>query len=97
MKKAILFSVLGVFAAFGANATYYKTQTGDCNPAAMRMVLDDAVREHRAVITEVTCETVRPAPVTVYAPAPVYTAPAEYIPVVDCVPGPTVCEYCGRY
>lgn len=79
-------------------ADYYKTETHNCDPRAMRATLDNAVRAHKAVITEVSCERVRVMPQPVYvAPEPVYAPMAnyEYIPVVDCVPGPTRAEYCG--
>ncbi|MBP5485422.1 MAG: hypothetical protein J6Y07_01815 [Alphaproteobacteria bacterium] len=105
MKNSIILSVVLALCAGASNADYYRTSTNNCDPAAMHAVLDRAVREHRAVITEVNCESVRVEPVVVAAPAPAYTstyvAPAvDYsnIPVVDCVPYPTSCEYCaGRY
>lgn len=105
MKKILLLGLLGVSLASPAVADYYKFQTNNCNPAAMHAELERAVREHRAVITEVTCDAIVNEPVVVAAPRPVYVEPApvvyeyaDYIPVVDCVPGPIKCEYCsGNY
>lgn len=103
MKKSILLSVVCAIIATAANADYRRVQTNNCNPAAMRALLDREARTHRAVITEVNCEYARVEPVMVAAqPAPVYAptyaAPAmnySNIPVVDCVPYPTRQEYCG--
>ena len=102
MKK-IIFALMAMITV-PAMADYYKVNTNNCNPAAMRATLERAAREHRAVITEVNCEYARvepvmvaqPAPMPVYAPT--YAAPVmDYsnIPVVDCVPYPTRDEYCG--
>lgn len=100
MKK-LVFALIAM-ATVPAMADYYRTRTNNCDPAAMRAVLERAAREHRAVITEVNCEYARVEPVVVARPAPVYAptyaAPAmDYsnIPVVDCVPHPTRQEYCG--
>lgn len=100
MKK-IIFALIAM-ATMPVAADYYKTETRNCDPRAMRATLDNAVRAHKAVITEVSCERVRVIPQPVYvAPEPVYEpvyvpmANYEYIPVVDCVPGPTRAEYCG--
>ena len=102
MKK--LFFALLAFATIPAAADYYRTQTSNCNPYAMHETLDRAVRSHRAVITEVTCDSVAvisepvhvaPAPLPVYQPVYEPVVDYSYIPVVDCVPGPTVQEYCG--
>lgn len=102
MKKSIVLSIILAICAGVAHADYYRTRTNNCDPAAMRATLERAAREHRAVITEVNCESVRVEPVVVATPAPIYAptyaAPAmDYsnIPVVDCVPYPTRCEYCG--
>lgn len=99
MKKILMLGLLSAAFVSPAVADYYKFQTNNCDPAAMHAELERAVREHRAVITEVTCEAVVNEPVTVtVAPAPVYVGPsvdASNIPVVDCVPYPTRDEYCG--
>jgi len=98
MKK-IIFALVAM-ASLPVAADYYKVNTNNCDPAAMRATLERAAREHRAVITEVNCEYVRSEPVMVAQPAMVYAPVANYgnIPVVDCVPYPTRCEYCGgRY
>ncbi|MBO7509267.1 MAG: hypothetical protein J6T57_03270 [Alphaproteobacteria bacterium] len=108
MKKLGLLSLVLAMVAAPAMANYYATRTNNCDPRAMHAVLENAVREHRTVITEVSCDSVAvvsepvyvaPAPVyePVYAPMPVYAPSVDYsyIPVVDCVPGPTSCEYCG--
>lgn len=96
MKK-LVFALIAM-ATVPAMADYYRTRTNNCDPAAMHAVLERAAREHRAVITEVNCESVRVEPVVVAQPAPTYAAPAvDYsnIPVVNCVPHPTRQEYCG--
>ena len=72
MKKIVLFSVLfGLFTS-SAFATYYQTTTSNCSDAAMMARLDSATAEHRAVITDVTCEysvpVVKPAPVVMPKP-----------------------------
>ncbi len=66
MKKIILVSLLFGLVTSSAFATYYKTSTSNCSDAAMLAKLDRATAQHRAVITEVTCNyTVpsKPAPV----------------------------------
>ena len=100
MKK-LVFALIAMV-TLPVAADYYTVRTNNCDPAAMRATLERAAREHRAVITEVNCESVRVEPVTVAQPAPVYTpvyaAPAvDYsnISLVDCVPHPTRDEYCG--
>ena len=105
MKK-LVFALIAM-ATLPAAADYFKTETRNCDPRAMQFVLDDAVRAHKAVITEVSCESVRVLPRPVYVdPEPMYYGPVyepvyvpmvnyDYIPVVDCVPGPTSREYCG--
>lgn len=106
MKKVLLLSSLLAMVASAANADYRTVYTNNCDPAAMHALLSREVAAHRAVITEVICESSRvvaaAAPVVyepVYAPvAPVVYEPADNlsnIPVVDCVPYPTTCEYCG--
>lgn len=101
MKKIVLLSSVIAMIATAANADWRTVRTSNCDPAAMHAMLEREANAHRAVITEVICDEARVVaePVMVYEPAPVYvSAPAEYIPIVDCVPGPTVCEYCaGRY
>ncbi|MBO4480741.1 MAG: hypothetical protein J5742_03940 [Alphaproteobacteria bacterium] len=101
MKKIVLLSSLLAMVATAAQADWRTVHTGNCNPAAMHSLLEQEANTHRAVITEVICDEtyVVPQPVMVYEPAPVYMPePMEYIPIVDCVPGPTTCEYCaGRY
>lgn len=54
---------MGIFAPVCAMASdmlpaggYYKTQTNNCDMAAMRRVLDNATADRRAVITVVTCD-----------------------------------------
>lgn len=106
MKKVLLLSSLLAMVASVANADYRTVYTNNCDPAAMQALLARESDKYRAVITEVICESTRvisePAPVVyepVYAPvAPVVYEPAydlSNIPVVDCVPYPTTCEYCG--
>ena len=97
MKKIILLSSVIAMAVSGASADYRTIYTNNCHPAAMHAVLDEDVSRHHAVITEVICEEVVAQPVYAAPVEPVYYAPApmEYIPVVDCIPGPTKCEYCG--
>lgn len=97
MKKIILLASVLAMVVSGANADYRKVRTGNCNSAAMHAKLEREVRAHRAVITEVVCEETRVVaePVMVYEPVYV-PAPMEYIPIVDCVPYPTTCEYCAN-
>ena len=102
MKKVLLLSSVIAMVAFAANADYRTVYTNNCDPNAMHALLERESRIHRAVITEVICEEshVFAEPVMVYSEPvvaePVYVpAPAEYIPIVDCVPGPTTCEYCA--
>lgn len=106
MKKVLLLSSLLAMVGTAANADYRTVYTNNCDPAAMHALLSREAAAHRAVITEVICESSRvvaeAAPVVyepVYAPvAPVVYEPAydlSNIPVVDCVPYPTTCEYCG--
>lgn len=101
MKK-ILFASIIAMVATAANADYRTVYTDNCDPAAMHALLERESRTHRAVITEVICNAQRTIvePVMVSEPVyePVYIEPAyDYsnIPVVDCVPYPTTCEYCG--
>ena len=94
MKQVLMFSVLVGFMANSAMADKYTVHTNNCNPDAMRAMLDDAVRSHRAVVTTVVCDA---EPVRInnenrtYAR---YTDTADYssVPVVDCVPGPIIDE-----
>lgn len=105
MKKVLLLSSLLAMVCAAANADYRTVYTDNCDPAAMHALLERESRIHRAVITEVICNAqraiVEPVMVSepVYAPIePVYVEPAydlSNIPVVDCVPHPTRCEYCG--
>lgn len=109
MKKIVLLSSLLAMVVSAANADYRTVYTNNCDPAAMHALLSREAAAHRAVITEVICESTRvvatAAPVVyepVYAPvAPVVPVVYESadnlsnIPVVDCVPYPTTCEYCG--
>ena len=105
MKKIVLLSSVLAMVATAANADYRTVYTNNCDPAAMHALLDRESRTHRAVITEVICSAQRTIaePVMVAAPVyapiePVYFEPAyDYsdIPVVDCAPYPTRCEYCG--
>ena len=101
MKKILFASIIAMVATV-ANADYRTVYTDNCDPAAMHAVLQREVSAHRAVITEVICNAQRVVsePVMVSEPVyePVYVEPAyDYsnIPVVDCVPYPTTCEYCG--
>lgn len=94
MKKMVLLSSLLAMVASAANADYRTVYTNNCDPAAMHALLSREAAAHRAVITEVICESSR----VVAAAAPVVYEPADNlsnIPVVDCVPYPTTCEYCG--
>ncbi|MCR5194155.1 MAG: hypothetical protein K6B71_01330 [Alphaproteobacteria bacterium] len=93
MKKILVFSVLGILVANSAMADKYTVHTNNCNPDAMRAMLDDAVRSHRAVVTTVVCdaEPVRVNDNRVYVEN---TIDYSSIPIVDCVPGPIVDENC---
>lgn len=102
MKKVLLLSSMIAMVATAANADYRTVYTNNCDPYAMHELLERESRTHRAVITEVICNAARTVaePVMVSEPIyePVYVEPAyDYsnIPVVDCVPYPTRCEYCG--
>lgn len=102
MKKIVLLASVIAFASTAANADWRTVRTNNCDPAAMHQLLEREAHKHRAVITEVICEEshVFAEPVVIYSEPvvaePVYVpAPAEYIPIVDCVPGPTTCEYCA--
>lgn len=97
MKKVILISVLLGLVTNSAFATYYKTTTSNCNPDAMLATVNSATAEHRAVITEVTCEHAIPRPVKqkFVRPAPkhfvankkfVRHAQRKYVPVITYVP-----------
>lgn len=105
MKKIVLLSSLLAMVGTAANADYRTVYTDNCDPASMHALLEREVDAHRAVITEVICKAERSVaePVMVSEPvyAPVYAEPMydlSNIPVVDCVPYPTACEYCGgRY
>ena len=91
MKKLLMFSVLACGVSFGAFADKYTVHTNNCNPDAMRAMLDDAVRSHRAVVTTVVCE--KPVVVTRVNETRVYDQNyVDYssVPVVDCVPGPII-------
>lgn len=101
MKKTILVSLFGAMVATSAMANYYGFRTNNCDPATMHAELENAVRSHKTVITEVVCDAYVPHVEPVYA-EPVYAveyAPVEidasYIPVVDCVPGPIAYNTCG--
>ena len=99
MKKIILLASVLAMVVSGAKADYRTIRTNNCHPVSMHSVLDNDVRKHHAVITEVVCDTfiAEPEPIYVAAVEPVYyiPAPMEYIPIVDCVPYPTTCEYCA--
>lgn len=101
MKKIFLLSSVIAMVANAAHADYRTVYTNNCEPRAMHALLEREARAHRAVITEVICTATRTVaePVTISAPVvyePVYAAPVyDNIPVVDCVPYPTTCEYCG--
>lgn len=102
MKKIVLLSSLLAMVGVAANADYRTVYTDNCDPAAMHALLERESRIHRAVITEVICSAQRAIvePVAGSFPVyePVYVEPAydlSNIPVVDCVPYPTRCEYCG--
>ena len=92
MKKIILFSVLFGLLTNSAFATYYKTTTSNCSDAAMLAKLDRATAEHRAVITEVSCDYTVPTVTHVITPAPVVVKkPVIHHYVVK--PRPVVVEY----
>ncbi|MBO4700641.1 MAG: hypothetical protein J5620_02735 [Alphaproteobacteria bacterium] len=96
MKKALLLSSVIAMVATAANADYRTVYTNNCDPQAMHALLEREANAHRAVITEVICTAARTTaePVMVSEPVyePVYFEPSyEYIPVVDCVPGPIAC------
>ena len=93
MKKVLMFSVLVGFMANSAMADKYTVHTNNCNPDAMRAMLDDAVRSHRAVVTTVVCDA--PAVTARVNENRVYDQNyVDYssVPVVDCVPGPIIDE-----
>ena len=105
MKKIVLLSSLLAMVGTAANADYRTVYTDNCDPAAMHALLERESQIHRAVITEVICNAARTIAEPVMVSEPVY-APIEpvyvetvydlsNIPVVDCVPYPTTCEYCG--
>ena len=101
MKKILFASIIAMVATV-ANADYRTVYTDNCDPVAMQALLAREAETHRAVITEVICNAERAIvePVMVSEPvyAPVYAEPMydlSNIPVVDCVPYPTACEYCG--
>lgn len=56
MKKIILVSVLFGLVLNPAFATRYKTSSFNCDRDAMLAQLDGATAEHRAVITEISCD-----------------------------------------
>ena len=56
MKKILALSIVGILASVAAHADYYETQTGNCDMNAMRVELNRAVADHRAVITKIVCE-----------------------------------------
>lgn len=91
MKKIILFSVLFGLITSSAFATYYKTTTSNCDTNAMLAKLDKATAQHRAVITEVTCDRqiARPAPKRFHAPKK-YTHHVKPMPRPVFIPRPTV-------
>ena len=92
MKKIILFSLAFGLITNSAFATYYKTSTSDCSDAAMLARLDSATAEHRAVITDVTCEYTVPEVTHVITPAPIVVKkPVVHRYVVK--PRPVVVEY----
>ncbi len=71
MKRIILFSCLFGLITNAAFATYYSTTTNNCSDANMLNQLDSAVAQHRAVITEITCDYTVPAkPAPTAKPAP---------------------------
>ena len=90
MKKVILLASVLTLATVNAFADHIVVRTQNCDPAAMHELLDRLVHEHKAVITDVICESSRPVVRTNYNVAPVYNVEYDYsnIPVVDCVPGP---------
>ena len=105
MKKIVLLSAVLAMVVGAANADYRTVRTKNCDPVAMHALLERESQKYRAVITEVVCDATYTVaePVMVYESAPIayepvyVPAPMEYIPIVDCVPYPTTCEYCTRY
>ena len=92
MKKIILLSVLFGLITNSAFATYYKTTTSNCSNAAMLSRLDKAAAQHRAVITEISCNYTVPKVTHVVTPAPVVVKkPVIHQYVVK--PRPVVVEY----
>ena len=106
MKKIILFSCLFGLITNAAFASYYKTTTTFCGDENMMSELDSAVATHRAVITEITCDYVKPtAPAKRIAPQPAprkvaskkyihheYRAPKPQPVVVEYEPAITVVQ-----
>lgn len=92
MKKIILVSLLFGLITSSAFATYYKTTTSNCDTNAMLAKLDRATAQHRAVITEVSCNYTVPKVTHVITPAPVVVKkPVIHHYVVK--PRPVIVEY----
>jgi len=92
MKKIVLLSVLFGLITNSAFATYYRTTTSNCGDAAMMAKLNRATADHRAVITEVTCDYTVPQVTHVITPAPVVVKkPIIHHYVVK--PRPVIVEY----
>ena len=68
MKKILALSIVGIMASVAAYADYYETRTGNCDMNAMRVELNRAVADKRAVITKIVCEETTAEPVVVEEP-----------------------------
>ncbi|MCR4918146.1 MAG: hypothetical protein K5912_04375 [Alphaproteobacteria bacterium] len=95
MKRIVMFSVALCLCAGSAFADKYIVHTNNCNPDAMRAVLDQAARSHRAVVTKVVCDLTPGHEQQVNTVEQTVVNYSE-IPVVDCVPGPIVRDDCLR-
>lgn len=92
MRKIVLLSVLFGLITNSVFATYYRTTTSNCSDAAMRAKLNRATADHRAVITEVSCDYTVPQVTHVITPAPVVVRkPIVHHYVVK--PRPVIVEY----
>lgn len=102
MKKIFLTSLVSALVATNAMADSYVLHTNDCRTEAMHALLERAVAERHAVVTEIICDEpassfqstkdtmVYAAPV--YAPVyePVYVEPEYETIIVDYAAVPVV-------
>lgn len=67
MKKIVLLSLCCALVSNIASADYYRTTVNNCDDANMRVALDQAASENRAVVTVVECTNVQTETETVAA------------------------------